>query len=510
MANGKWQMQMQRKSRGTPRDLPAIFHRPCSRGGFSFAEVMFAVVILGIGFIMVAAIFPVAIQQTQITGEESTAAAAAREAVSALSKAPSSVPFTLTTAGLQNKGPSGFTPLVAIAPGGYLPTSLFPCTSKMFGVLPTAPVVPADSQVAPFCGARWEAVRGNLILPSDERTAWVPLYRRANRSNVVQLIVFPVQVRNRSRYDRETDLLAPPAQALTGPSSPVNATTTHPPAPGGTPDTINVSGLPGVMPQEGWEGWCVRVQSTGRVYRLGRQIGANTSTNFELAAPDDLRLAPGPDGLWGTNDDYYDKPVASAQVDLLPPTTFQPRVCRVRLLLDTGLAAEAIAGRITFYNPTGIGQPLGPPPVPNGGGTLIQPAVLDNQWQQPEAAPGAYIVIFDDMATDQPSPYVHLAGRGNGRVYQLGTPINAAAGEWNLSLAVGMKSAAENLPRQTVGGPENPNVNHDPLPRAFIIGAGLTTPGDLYNGLGAGANGKVQTSGAAQDISYFTTFISVP
>src|SRR5579862_4528540 len=40
------------------------------RRGFSFVEVMFAVIILGIGFIMVSAMFPVAIQQTQMNVED--------------------------------------------------------------------------------------------------------------------------------------------------------------------------------------------------------------------------------------------------------------------------------------------------------------------------------------------------------------------------------------------------------------------------------------------------------
>src|SRR2546422_3024300 len=44
-----------------------------SRRGFTFTEVMFAVILLGIGFIMLAGMFPVAIQQTQTNVEESTA-----------------------------------------------------------------------------------------------------------------------------------------------------------------------------------------------------------------------------------------------------------------------------------------------------------------------------------------------------------------------------------------------------------------------------------------------------
>src|SRR3954470_8053424 len=51
-----------------------------SRRGFTFTEVMFAVILLGIGFIMLAGIFPVAIQQTQTNVEESTGANVARSA----------------------------------------------------------------------------------------------------------------------------------------------------------------------------------------------------------------------------------------------------------------------------------------------------------------------------------------------------------------------------------------------------------------------------------------------
>src|SRR5437868_13783322 len=53
---------------------------PLFRRGFTFTEVMFAVILLGIGFIMLAGMFPVAIQQTQTNVEESTGAAIARAA----------------------------------------------------------------------------------------------------------------------------------------------------------------------------------------------------------------------------------------------------------------------------------------------------------------------------------------------------------------------------------------------------------------------------------------------
>src|ERR1700728_2071132 len=45
-----------------PRGFPVIL--PGRDGGFTFIEVLFAVILLGIGFTMIAGIFPVAIQQS--------------------------------------------------------------------------------------------------------------------------------------------------------------------------------------------------------------------------------------------------------------------------------------------------------------------------------------------------------------------------------------------------------------------------------------------------------------
>src|SRR5258706_15045253 len=54
------------------------------RRGFTFTEVMFAVILLGIGFIMLAGMFPVAIQQTQTNVQESTASTVAQSAAHSL------------------------------------------------------------------------------------------------------------------------------------------------------------------------------------------------------------------------------------------------------------------------------------------------------------------------------------------------------------------------------------------------------------------------------------------
>src|SRR4051794_35101935 len=71
------------RARGRANRKSQIANRKFPRG-FSFAEVMFAVIVLGVGFIMVAAIFPVAIQQTKTTADDTHAAAGAREAANNL------------------------------------------------------------------------------------------------------------------------------------------------------------------------------------------------------------------------------------------------------------------------------------------------------------------------------------------------------------------------------------------------------------------------------------------
>src|SRR5688572_19453973 len=62
-----------------PRAVQAALRN--RQSAFSLTEVMFAVIVLGIGFILVAAIFPVSISQSRLTVDETTAAANARSAL---------------------------------------------------------------------------------------------------------------------------------------------------------------------------------------------------------------------------------------------------------------------------------------------------------------------------------------------------------------------------------------------------------------------------------------------
>ncbi len=199
-------------------------HGVLRRTGFNFSEVLFAVMILGIGFIMIAAIFPVALQQTRQTGEEVVASTSARSGVN-------------------------FMEQVTLAPQvGTLPKIL---THTVNRVIPATPDVPptgaltlpgrvfsfrddrfTDPTGAPDAVTRdrlWSQISSNLILPSDNRLAWVCMYKRGatftsldgaahnhtdapttpagvpvmsiHPEGFVQVFVVAVQVRGRAIYD---------------------------------------------------------------------------------------------------------------------------------------------------------------------------------------------------------------------------------------------------------------------------------------------------------------------
>jgi hypothetical protein len=161
------------------------------QGGFNFAEVLFAVMILGIGFIMVAAIFPAAMMQTKSTQEESAGASIARGGAGYLNQLANNVTM--------------------------------PATGNEVWALDEVP-----------------AIRGGLVLPSDGRYAWVPLYRRAGTpanapgaappnpiptdwSGTAQIFMIPVAVRTSSVYDKGISRVAKNPGAGVRPSAVMTA-----------------------------------------------------------------------------------------------------------------------------------------------------------------------------------------------------------------------------------------------------------------------------------------------
>lgn len=146
--------------------------------GFNFAEVLFAVMILGIGFIMIAAIFPVALLQTKSTMEETAATSVSR---------------------------GGF---------GYVGAS----ASNV-----TMPPVPAtDGKVVPVKVGTplWDAMKGNIVLPADPRYGAAVFYRRLPGQPIAQVTVIPTFSRNQGNYQKANPDYAfapqPVAIAITG------------------------------------------------------------------------------------------------------------------------------------------------------------------------------------------------------------------------------------------------------------------------------------------------------
>lgn len=180
-----------KQQRAPMRARSSFIPHPSSlfRRGYSFTEVMFAVVVLGIGFIMIAAMFPVALSQSGTTAEETTAATLARGAVT----------FMESIANENSMRPTE--PAGATTPAPVKPFS---------GIYDDYTTVPwemkPDASGDELFGS-WEAVRGNLIIPADTRMAFVPLYSRESpipgmaESRLAKLIIIVVRTRERSRFD---------------------------------------------------------------------------------------------------------------------------------------------------------------------------------------------------------------------------------------------------------------------------------------------------------------------
>jgi hypothetical protein len=152
--------------------------------------VLFAVIVMGIGFIMIAAIFPVAIQQNKASNDETIGASVARGFVSRISRLAS-----------DDRNP-------APPPA----ETVFPPTGISLADL-QGRVRPVDFDYG------WRRIRGSLIFPDDPRYAVVPLYRRNGIvaqtntwAGTAQLYMFVVQCRGTNRPAGATPAPAFPAR----------------------------------------------------------------------------------------------------------------------------------------------------------------------------------------------------------------------------------------------------------------------------------------------------------
>ena len=178
---------------------------PRFSAGFSFVEVLFAVMILGIGFIMTAAIFPVAIQQAHTASDESVSAAVAWNAfnVIQLKFAESELPpvGTPRTPGVVRSFRDPQAGNIPSLSSGQFTGRYRDGHLKVGEYVPQDPVTYAQPR-----DYLWERVKGESIVIDDRRFAWVAFYRRQIASDngdpapFAQVVVVVARARESAAY----------------------------------------------------------------------------------------------------------------------------------------------------------------------------------------------------------------------------------------------------------------------------------------------------------------------
>lgn len=209
---------------GTDRFGAAVPRR--RRGGFTFAEVMFAVVILGIGFIMIAAVFPVAIKLNQQSSEGTQGVLVAQQAVQAIAAQAGDSSFPPTYKYNSTASPTAASMALKVAYACNLNPPVIgvgEAATDDSGSSGSGPQVDVDTNGVPSVGdkrvqlaaATWTAMRGSLLPGTDRRMGVAMAYSRIGPpgavsgglgSPVAKLFLITAQVRgDRPTFnDRDT------------------------------------------------------------------------------------------------------------------------------------------------------------------------------------------------------------------------------------------------------------------------------------------------------------------
>lgn len=246
------------------------------RQGFTFTEILFAVILLGIGFIMLAGMFPVAIQQTTLAVDETSGDRLAKDAAAFIGQ--------VCTRSLGNPN---FDDLPDTG-GGMVP------------ITPFSPN-PTGAAAPPYISSAWRKISGQMISAQNPRFAWIPFYRRNVGDGFAQLVIVVVRARNYASYG-PNDLIPVSKKGLvTLQPREVQITDLSRSSTGG-PTTVTLLSLKDVTPNDlsfvGEGSYIVIRRGTdntpgagqaaaGRVYRLGAQVvpasgPATTSGTWEL------------------------------------------------------------------------------------------------------------------------------------------------------------------------------------------------------------------------------------
>jgi hypothetical protein len=229
---------------------------------------MFAVVVMGIGFIMVAAMFPVAIRQRQQATDESISATIGQQARQTLSRVATSSRF--------------------LVPSAPVPDNMVTTVQ----LTTAAPGIPT-----------WDFIRDSLVLGSNPRYGWAPVYRRHLGNSYAEVLYFVAQSTNTPTYTSIDSTIAAnaPADPVTVPTlcpKTVNVTVAYSAAP---PSLMNIQSVSTTGANEAEaavvNGFII-VNNTNfavndvKVYRLGDFKSVDTTTTpptyqFELQPGND-------------------------------------------------------------------------------------------------------------------------------------------------------------------------------------------------------------------------------
>jgi hypothetical protein len=128
--------------------------------GFSFIEILFAIFILGIGFIMIAALFPVAIRQTQATLSQTYARNVGMGGIVCMRSTMTNIPTTLPSA---TTSPTRITS--STTPAFTLPASCISAADQRFAWIP---YYSATGTAAPYPVTLFV-----LVVQKSDQSIWI-------------------------------------------------------------------------------------------------------------------------------------------------------------------------------------------------------------------------------------------------------------------------------------------------------------------------------------------------
>jgi type II secretory pathway pseudopilin PulG len=234
-----------------------------ARRAFSFIEVLFAVILLGIGFIMIAGIFPVAIQQSAASANENEGTLVCRDAMSMIQS-------------------------VAATPTSLTGGTIFPISTNgtTTGVLQA------------FTPTQTNALGPGAFFTADKRYGWVGFYSRdSNTSPYAQFTIVALHNEDFPEYNGQLPIFPSTPSTATPPFGTVYTIQSDPT----DPTQIIITGGP-AGPSSAVTGAFVLIQFAtptagsaynplnGRILRLGTDVGGG---KFQLQPGFDLDAGAG-------------------------------------------------------------------------------------------------------------------------------------------------------------------------------------------------------------------------